>query len=65
MNVVDVAQPKQTGEQATGQHAHGQVQANGQALADNATESGTQLINFKNFTEREFNKYRAVLSLFP
>lgn len=36
MDVVDVAQPKQAGEQAAGEHPGRQVQADGQALADDA-----------------------------
>lgn len=36
MDVVDVAQPEQAGEQATGEHADRQVQADGQPLADDA-----------------------------
>lgn len=36
MDVVDVAQPEEAGEQAAGQHADGQVQADGQALPDDA-----------------------------
>lgn len=37
VDVVDVAQSKQAGEQATCQHAHSQVQANGQTLPNDAT----------------------------
>lgn len=36
MDVVDVAQTKQTGEQATSEHSHRQVQADGQALANDS-----------------------------
>lgn len=36
MDVVDVAQSEQAGEQAAGQHAHRQVQSNGQPLTDDA-----------------------------
>lgn len=36
VDVVDVAQSKQAGEQAAGQHAHRQVQPNRQALPDDA-----------------------------
>lgn len=36
VDVVDITQSKQAGEQATGQHADSQVQANGQALPDDA-----------------------------
>lgn len=41
MDVVDVAQPEEAGEEAAGQHAHGQVEADGQALADDAA-AGTR-----------------------
>lgn len=37
VNVVDVAQPKETSEESTGQHSHGEIQSNGQALSNNAT----------------------------
>lgn len=37
VDVVDVAQSEQAGEQAAGQHAHGEVQSDGQALPDDAT----------------------------
>lgn len=36
VDVVDVTQSKQAGEQAAGQHAHGQVQPDGHALPDDA-----------------------------
>lgn len=36
MDVVDVAQSEQAGEQAAGQHAHCQVQSDGKALPDDA-----------------------------
>ena len=36
VDVVDVAQPKEAGEEAAGQHPHRQVEADGQALADDA-----------------------------
>lgn len=36
VDVVDVTQSKQAGKQAAGQHAHSQVQSNGQALPDDA-----------------------------
>lgn len=36
MDVVDVAQAKQAGEKAAGQHAYCQVQPNGQALPNDA-----------------------------
>lgn len=36
VDVVDVTESKQAGEEATGQHACRQVQANGQALPDDA-----------------------------
>lgn len=36
VDVVEVTQSEQAGEQAAGQHAHGEVQANGQALSDDA-----------------------------
>ncbi len=38
MDVIDVSQAKQTGEKTTGQHAHSQVQANGQTLSNYSTE---------------------------
>ncbi len=36
VDVVDITESKQAGEQTTGQHAHRQVQSNGQALPDDA-----------------------------
>lgn len=36
VDVVDVTQSKQAGKQATGQHAHSQVQSNGQTLPNDA-----------------------------
>lgn len=36
VDVVEITQSKQAGEQAAGQHAHRQVQSNGQALPDDA-----------------------------
>lgn len=36
VDVVDVAQSEQAGEQAAGQHAHCQVQSDGKALPDDA-----------------------------
>lgn len=36
MDVVDVAQAKQAGEQAATEHAHCQVESDGQALPDDA-----------------------------
>lgn len=41
VDVVDVTQSKQAGEQAAGQHAHCQVQPNGQALPDDAAALNT------------------------
>ncbi len=38
MDVIDVSQSKQTGEKTTGQHAHSQVQANGQTPLQYSTE---------------------------
>ncbi len=37
MDVIDVSQSEQTGEKTTGQHAHSQVQANGQTLSNYST----------------------------
>lgn len=36
VDVVEITQSEQAGEQAAGQHAHGEVQANGQALSNDA-----------------------------
>lgn len=41
VDVVDVAQSKQAGEQAATEHAHGQVQSDGQALPDDAAAQRT------------------------
>jgi len=38
VDVIDVSQSKQTGEKTTGQHAHSQVQTNGQTLSNDSTE---------------------------
>ena len=40
VDVVDVAQTKQAGEQPAAQHAHRQVQPDGQALPDDAAARG-------------------------
>lgn len=41
VNVVDVAQSKQTSEKAAGQHSHSEIQSNGQALSNDATTQGS------------------------
>lgn len=41
VDVVDVAQSKQAGEQAATEHAHGQVQSDGQALPNDAAAQRT------------------------
>lgn len=43
VDVVDAAQTKQTGEEATHQHAERQVQTDRQALADDATAGRTMM----------------------
>lgn len=41
VDVVDVAQSKQAGEQAATEHAHGQVQSDGQALPNDTAAQRT------------------------
>lgn len=43
VDVVEVTQAEQAGEQAAGQHAHGEVQANGQPLSDDAAGRHTAM----------------------
>lgn len=45
MDVVDVAQPKEAGEEAAGEHPRRQVQADGQALADDTAAPWPHRIN--------------------
>ncbi len=57
MDVIDVSQSEQTGEKTTGQHAHSQVQANGQTLSNYSTGKvvlrmlATKIVNKFHFGE--------------
>lgn len=50
VNVADVSQTKQAGEEAAGQHAHGQVEPDGQTFTYNSTVGANNITRGQNTT---------------